>query len=71
MDRDTRALIVRWVRERRAAGATVLIATHELAPFVDLADGALALAGGGVEQVELASLTPEERLARLERLAAR
>jgi len=71
MDRDTRALIVRWVRERRAAGATVLIATHELAPFVDLADGALAVAGGGVEQVELASLTPEERRARLERLAAR
>lgn len=71
MDRDTRALIVRWVRERRESGATVLIATHELAPFLDLADGALAVASGRVEHVPLAPLPPEERLVRLERLAAR
>ena len=32
MDRATRALIVDWCAERRAAGAAVLVATHELAP---------------------------------------
>jgi len=70
MDRATRALIVDWVRDRRAAGATILIATHELEPFADLTDRALAVSGGRVEQVELASIAPAERLAELERLAA-
>lgn len=71
MDRDTRALIVRWVGERRATGATVLIATHELEPFLDLVDGVLAVADGRIERVDLAHFSPAERVVQLERLAAR
>jgi ABC-2 type transport system ATP-binding protein len=48
MDRATRAAIVEWAAERRAAGAALLVATHETAPFAPLADGVLAVERGAV-----------------------
>ena len=46
MDRGMRVTIVEWVAERRAAGAAVLVATHELAPFMPLVDRTLVVADG-------------------------
>jgi ABC-type multidrug transport system ATPase subunit len=69
MDRATRAAIVAWVAERRTEGAAVLVATHELAPFAPLADGALVVAAGRVAGVGPLPADPAARLARLEALA--
>ena len=46
MDRGMRATIVEWVAARRAAGAAVLVATHELEPFAPLVDRTLVVEGG-------------------------
>ena len=48
MDRPTRAAIVRWVAARRAAGAAVLVATHDVAPFAALVDAVLVVTAGHV-----------------------
>jgi energy-coupling factor transporter ATP-binding protein EcfA2 len=70
MDRPTRAAIVRWAAERRAAGAAVLVATHEVAPFADLVDDVLVVAGGRVARAPALPGEPAQRLATLEALAA-
>jgi len=50
MDRPTRAAIVAWAAARRAAGAAVLVATHEVAPFAPLVDAVLVVAAGAVRR---------------------
>jgi ABC-2 type transport system ATP-binding protein len=70
MDRATRALIVDWCAERRAAGAAVLVATHEIGPFAALVDRALVVAGGRVAVHDDLPADPDERLTRLEGLAS-
>jgi ABC-2 type transport system ATP-binding protein len=70
MDRPTRAAIVRWAAERRAAGAAVLVATHEVAPFAELVDDVLVVAGGRVARAPALPGEPAQRLATLEALAA-
>jgi ABC-type multidrug transport system ATPase subunit len=69
MDRPTRAAVVAWVAERRAAGAAVLVATHELSPFAAVADHALLVAGGRVAHAGPLPADAAARLARLEALA--
>ena len=67
MDASMHAFIGEWVAERRVAGATVLVATHELPPFAPIADAVIAVRNGGVRlEVFPSSAEPAERLARLE-----
>ena len=70
MDLATRALIVAWCEERRAAGAAVLVATHEIAPFAPLVDRAVVVAAGRVAVHDDLPAHPGERLTRLEGLAS-
>jgi len=46
MDRVMQQLIVEWLEREVAAGATVLVATHEIGPFAPLAKRAVALVDG-------------------------
>jgi ABC-type multidrug transport system ATPase subunit len=69
MDRPTRAAVVRWAAERRAAGAAVLVATHEVAPFAPLVDDVLVVRAGRVARAPALPADPAARLARLEALA--
>ena len=57
MDRATRAAIVAWVAARRAAGAAVLVATHETAAFAGLVDRVLQVEDG---RVTWAASVPDE-----------
>ena len=68
MDRPTRALIVRWAAERRAGGAAVLVATHDVAPFATIVDAVLVVAAG---RVAFASDMPDDTPARVRWLEAR
>lgn len=70
MDRPTRAAVVRWAAERRAAGAAVLVATHEIAPFAPLVDAVLVVAAGRVTPAPPLPADLAARLAQLERLAS-
>ena len=69
MDRSGRDLIVDWVEKLRSAAASILVATHEIEPFVDLADRVLSVRGGEVELVELSSIPSPERLSWVDRRA--
>ncbi len=69
MDRAMQDTIVAWVGERAAAGDVVVIATHELEPFVPLAARALLVVEGRAELVPQLPEAPADRLEVLERLA--
>jgi ABC-type multidrug transport system ATPase subunit len=69
LDRTTRDGVVAWLGARVAAGATALVVTHDLEPFVALATRALALRDGRAGSVEVLPEDPAARLARLEILA--
>ena len=69
MDRAMRAMIVAWARERAAAGAAVLVATHAIDPFVPLAARAIGVAGQGVTLVPELPAEPAARRELLERMA--
>ncbi|HTE45048.1 MAG TPA: ABC transporter ATP-binding protein [Gemmatimonadaceae bacterium] len=70
MDAAMHGFICEWVASRRAAGAAVLVATHELRPFAANADAIIAVRGGTVRMEALPSNAAEsERLARLESAA--
>jgi ABC-2 type transport system ATP-binding protein len=69
MDRPTRAAIVRWAAARRAAGAAVLVATHDVAPFALLVDAVLVVAAGRVTRGPALPADAGRRLALLEALA--
>lgn len=69
MDRAMQETIVAWVGARAAAGDVVLIATHELEPFVPFASRALCVVDGRAELIVKLPDAPSDRLAVLERLA--
>lgn len=68
MDRPTRELMVEWVRATVTAGATVLVATHEIEPFLAIATRALVVRGGTVTKRPLPT-EPESRRAACDRWA--
>jgi ABC-type multidrug transport system ATPase subunit len=69
MDRAMQAWITAWVAKLVAAGVTILIATHQVEPFVDMATHAVAVHGGRVTvQCELPA-SPDERRELVHRLA--
>lgn len=69
MDRAMQQAIVEWASRRAAEGAAVLIATHEIEPFVADAVRAMAVAGGLVTLHEPLPHAPAPRLERLEAFA--
>ena len=56
MDQGMRDLIIRWVRERRSLGATMLLATHDLEPFAADVDSVIVVREGTVRTVTAAEL---------------
>jgi ABC-2 type transport system ATP-binding protein len=71
MDHAMRDLICDWVRERRSAGAAILIATHDLQPFAADVDTAIVVRQGAARVADPLELGPVgDRLAHLEKLAA-
>ena len=69
MDQEMRAFVHELVRERRAAGAAVLVATHEIEPFVDAIDAVIAVREGAVHQESVANVPVERRLTHIIELA--
>lgn len=65
MDRAMQQGIVRWVGDLRAQGRSVLLATHDLEPFLPLAERALAVRGGTVRLLDPLPADPAERAALL------
>jgi ABC-type multidrug transport system ATPase subunit len=52
MDRGMRDVVVGWIRDARARGATVVVATHDLEELRALADAAVGLSEGRARTVE-------------------
>ena len=69
MDRAMHQAIVAWVSQLASAGATVLVATHEIEPFVAPAVRVVSVAGGRAAVHEPLPGPPVERLAQLEAFA--
>jgi len=69
MDRIMRAEILAWIDRLLALGAVVVIATHEIEPFVDRAAGALLAASGTCRHFAPLPANGGERLAFLEALS--
>ena len=46
MDRGMRAWLLSWIETAHARGATTIIATHDIEPFVELAARAVVAANG-------------------------
>lgn len=69
LDRAARATVVGWVDGLLRQGATVVVATHDLEPFVALAARAVAVVRGEVHAPIPLPDASEVRLASLDRLA--
>ena len=69
MDRAIREEILAWIDQLLAAGAAVVIATHEIEPFVEKATRALVACDGILRQFEPLPAGPTDRLAFLEALS--
>jgi len=69
MDRAMQDELVAWVVSRVATGATVLIATHEIEPFVAHASRAIAVRDGTAVVLDVLPDAPARRLERLLDLA--
>jgi ABC-2 type transport system ATP-binding protein len=70
MDRDTQVAILAWVHDLDATDVTVVVATHDLEPFVSLARAAIGFRGAEPGLVSLpVEIEPKRRV--LENLARR
>lgn len=69
LDLAMRATVLAWLSELAATGATIVAATHELAPFVDVAARAVTVVDGNASSHDLPP-PGAERAARLAALAA-
>jgi ABC-type multidrug transport system ATPase subunit len=69
MDRGARDEVLAWIDRLLAAGAAVLVVSHELAPFVPRAARAVTLQAGRCVVRDPLPADPAERAALLERLA--
>ena len=69
MDRAGRADVLAWIEDRRAAGALVLVASHDLEPFAPAAARALTVNGGHCLLVDPLPGDTAERGRLLERMA--
>ena len=69
MDRGAREDILAWVGDRLAAGATVVVVSHDIEPFAPLANRALTVRDGRCLSSGELPPDPGERMSLLERLA--
>jgi ABC-type multidrug transport system ATPase subunit len=69
MDRAMRTWLLSWIAAANARGATVVIATHDIEPFVDLARRALVVADGVPELHEALLSDGVERARRFDQWA--
>lgn len=69
MDRTMQETITDWVARRVAAGATIMVVTHQVEPFVEFATHAVALREGRVTEHCQLPTGMEERRERVDRLA--
>lgn len=69
LDRAARATVVGWVGGLLRQGATLIVATHDLEPFVVLATRAVAVVRGEVRPPIPLPDAPDARLALLDQLA--
>lgn len=68
MDRGAREDILAWIDGLLAAGATVVVVSHDIEPFARRADRALTVREGRCLELDLPG-EPAERMALLERMA--
>ncbi len=69
MDLAMRDTLLGWVRRLVSGGATVVVATHELEPFAELAHRVVAVAGGTPTLIDPLPASAAERMALLEHCA--
>lgn len=69
MDRGSRESILAWIDRLLARQATVVVVSHDLAPFAPRADRAFTVRDGRALRVDPLPAGPDERLALLEHLA--
>ena len=69
MDRAMRGWLTSWITASSQRGATVLIATHDVEPFVDLAQRAVVVAGGVPRVIDPLPADGDERMGLLDRSA--
>jgi len=69
MDRTFRSTMVAWLTEHRAAGATIVIVSHEIDSFAPIADRAVTFHRGRCTVVENLGETTDDRRSTLDRLA--
>jgi iron complex transport system ATP-binding protein len=69
MDRGAREDILAWIGSRLDGGATVVVVSHDLAPFAARADRAVTVKDGRCVSPGELPREPEARMALLERLA--
>jgi ABC-2 type transport system ATP-binding protein len=69
VDRSMRDATLEWVEAHRAAGATLLVATHELEPFAATAARVVGVRAGRARVHEPLPAPQDERIALLEAMA--
>ena len=69
MDRAMRTWLTSWITGAGARGATVIVATHDVEPFADIAQRALVVTAGAPRLIEALPNAGVDRLALLDRLA--
>lgn len=69
MDRMMREHILLWIEQLRSAGACIIIATHDIEPFVAHAGRAVTVGGGQARLLDLPADAFGDRLAFLETLS--
>ncbi|HUQ80655.1 MAG TPA: ABC transporter ATP-binding protein [Gemmatimonadaceae bacterium] len=69
MDRAMRSWLTSWIAAAAERGATVLVATHDVEPFVPLAKRAVVVAAGTPRSIDSLPDDATERMALLDRLA--
>jgi ABC-2 type transport system ATP-binding protein len=69
MDRAMRSWLTSWITSASERGATVVVATHDVEPFVSLAKRAIVVAGGVPQMIDPLPPDTETRAALLDRSA--
>jgi ABC-type multidrug transport system ATPase subunit len=69
MDRTIREEILRWIEGLLARNAAVVVATHQIEPFVDKAARAIAMTAGSCRLIDPLPIDPGQRFAVLESLS--
>jgi ABC-2 type transport system ATP-binding protein len=69
MDRAMRAWLTSWITAASNREATVVVATHDVEPFLELATRAVVVAGGRPQTIDPLPPDPVKRMALLDRSA--